>query len=223
MASNRADRARGVHVRKSTASHPKSAKRFPASGLMEAFLVSAGLVAVAEIGDKTQLLAILLAARFRKLVPIVAGIFAATIANHALAAWAGSLVSGLVDPQVLAWILGVSFIAMAVWALVPDKDDENAAPKAAASVFLTTTIAFFLVEMGDKTQVATAVLGARFENVALVAAGTTLGMMLANVPAVLLGEAVLKIAPLHLVRYAAAAIFLALGILTILSALALDA
>ncbi|MET0183404.1 MAG: TMEM165/GDT1 family protein [Caulobacterales bacterium] len=188
---------------------------------MEAFLISAGLVAVAEIGDKTQLLAILLATRFRKPIPIIAGIFVATIANHALAAWAGSLLSGFLDGKILLWVLAVSFVAMAIWALIPDKDDENAAPVAAGSVFLATTIAFFLVEMGDKTQVATAALGARFENVAVVAAGTTLGMMIANVPAVFLGDTVLKFAPLHLVRYAAAAIFAALAIATILSALAI--
>ncbi|MBW8815911.1 MAG: TMEM165/GDT1 family protein [Caulobacterales bacterium] len=178
---------------------------------MEAFLISLGLVAIAEIGDKTQLLAILLAARFRKPVPIIAGIFVATILNHAAAATLGFLVSKWLTGPVFQGIVGAGFIAMALWALVPDKDDEDAAKRAAHGIFLTTVVSFFLVEIGDKTQIATSLLAARFHNIALVAAGTTVGMMCANVPAVLLGEAATRIVPLRYVRMAAAVIFLVLG------------
>src|SRR5690348_14170946 len=155
---------------------------------MEAFLVSAGLVAIAEIGDKTQLLAMLLATRYRRPLPIIAGILVATLANHALAASVGAAVAAWLGPDAMRWIVGGLFIAMAGWALIPDKADEG--PKAAGHVgaFLATAIAFFLVEMGDKTQIATVALAARFQSVALVTAGTTLGMMIANVPAVLFGD-----------------------------------
>jgi putative Ca2+/H+ antiporter (TMEM165/GDT1 family) len=180
---------------------------------MEAFLVSTLVVAVAEIGDKTQLLAIILATRFKKPIPIILGILVATLANHALAALAGSLVSDFFDGTWFRWAIAISFIAMAAWALIPDKaDDEAAGGKARHGVFLTTLVAFFLVEMGDKTQIATVALGARFHNVLTVAAGTTLGMMLANVPAVYFGEAVTRIVPLKYVRLGAALIFLGLGI-----------
>ena len=180
---------------------------------MEALLVSTLVVAIAEIGDKTQLLAIILATRFKKPVPIILGILVATLANHALAALAGSLVAGLLDGAWFRWAIAVSFIAMAAWALVPDKaDDEAAGGKARHGVFLTTVVAFFLVEMGDKTQIATVALGARFHDVLWVAAGTTLGMMAANIPAVYLGEAATRIVPLRYVRLGAALVFLGLGV-----------
>ena len=182
---------------------------------MEALLISAGLVAVAEIGDKTQLLAILLAARFRKPWPIIAGILVATLANHALAATAGALAGQFLQGPWMRWVLGLAFLAFAGWALIPDKLDDGpdagAPAKSALAIFWTTTIAFFLVEMGDKTQVATAALAARFQDIALVAAGTTLGMMLANVPAVLIGEAAATKLPLKYIRWAAAASFAGIG------------
>ena len=188
---------------------------------MEAFLVSTGVVAIAEIGDKTQLLAILLAARFKRPSPILAGILAATLANHAVAALAGALIAGLVDGLWFRLAVGVAFIAMAIWALIPDKEDDAQAAKEAKGawgVFVATTIAFFLVEIGDKTQVATIALAARFEAVATVAAGTTLGMMIANAPAVWLGEKAAAVIPLRTVRIVAALIFLALGIWAVLEA-----
>ena len=162
---------------------------------MEAFLVSTGVVAIAEIGDKTQLLAILLASKFRRPWAIVAGIFAATVANHLLAASVGTLVAGWLGDELLRWILGLSFIAMGLWALIPDKVDEDEADAGKAGrfgAFIATLVAFFLVEMGDKTQIATVGLAARFDNLTMVTLGTTLGMMLANVPAVFLGEAATK-------------------------------
>lgn len=182
--------------------------------MIEPFLVSAGLVAIAEIGDKTQLLAMLLAARFRRPAPILGGILVATLANHALAAFAGAAVAGLLDGPWTRWVLGAAFLAFAVWALIPDKldDDEPPTARTGASVFWVTTVAFFLVEMGDKTQVATAALGAQFQNVAVVTAGTTLGMMLANAPAVLLGDKAATKLPLKWIRLAAAASFAAIGI-----------
>ena len=178
---------------------------------MEAFLVSTGLVAVAEIGDKTQLLAIVLAARFRRPVPIILGILAATLLNHTLAAALGVLVSHWLSGPGFQAVVGAGFVAMALWALIPDKDDATAGDRTAGGVFVTTLVAFFLVEIGDKTQIATTLLAARFQTVALVAAGTTLGMMLANVPAVLLGEAATKLVPLRYVRVAAAVIFGLIG------------
>lgn len=180
---------------------------------MEAFLVSTGVVAIAEIGDKTQLLAILLACKFRRPWPIVAGILAATLLNHALAATVGTLVAAAVEPAVMRWILGASFIAMGAWALIPDKvdEDEGGAGTSRFGAFLATAVAFFLVEMGDKTQVATVALGARFADVGLVTAGTTLGMMIANIPAVLLGNALIRRVPMKAVRIAAALLFLAIG------------
>ncbi len=182
--------------------------------LMEAFLVSTGLVAIAEIGDKTQLLAILLAARFRKPIPILLGIFVATIANHALAASIGSVAGSFFDGPWMKWVLGLAFIAFAGWALIPDTFEDKDAPRerAGASIFWTTVVAFFFVEMGDKTQVATVALGARFHEVAIVAAGTTFGMMLANTPAVFLGDAAATKLPLKAIRIAAAASFAAIGL-----------
>lgn len=180
---------------------------------MEAFLVSTGLVAIAEIGDKTQLLALCLAARWRRPVPILCGILTATVANHALAATVGALAGQILDGPWMKWVLGLSFLAFAAWALVPDRfeDDDCPPERTGQSIFWATTAAFFLVEMGDKTQVATAALAARFHEVFLVTAGTTLGMMIANAPAVLLGEAAARRLPLKAIRRVAAASFAAIG------------
>ncbi|MEJ6021377.1 TMEM165/GDT1 family protein [Ramlibacter sp. PS4R-6] len=180
---------------------------------MEAFLVSTGLVALAEIGDKTQLLSLVLAARFRKPWPIAAGIFVATLFNHALAGAAGAWLTTLLGPQVLRWILAASFIAMAVWMLIPDKLDAGEQERAShLGVFGTTLIAFFFAEMGDKTQVATVMLAARFPNWVAVVGGTTLGMMLANVPVVWFGERATRAVPIRAVHVVSAVIFLALGV-----------
>lgn len=180
---------------------------------MDALLVSTLAVAIAEIGDKTQLLALVLAARYRRALPVIAGILVATVLNHAAAAWVGAWVAGWLDPAWLRWIVVACFLGVAVWALIPDKLDEDGTPAPPRfGPFLATTIAFFLVEMGDKTQVATAALAARFENIAVVAAGTTLGMMLANGPAVLIGEAAAGRLPLKAIRIAAASAFAAVGV-----------
>jgi len=184
---------------------------------MEAFLISTGIVALAEMGDKTQLLSLVLAARFRKPWPIVLGILVATLANHALAGAVGSWVTTLLGPDMLRWVLGLSFIAMAVWMLIPDKLDEdegNDAPR--MGVFMTTAVAFFLAEMGDKTQIATVMLAAQYNAWAWVVAGTTLGMMLANAPVVWLGEAITKRVPIRLVHVVSAVIFAVLGALALL-------
>jgi putative Ca2+/H+ antiporter (TMEM165/GDT1 family) len=184
---------------------------------MEAFLVSLGVVALAEIGDKTQLLALVLAARFRRPVPIILGILVATLANHALAGAVGAWLAAAIGPMAMRWILGLSFIAMAVWTLIPDKlDDEKDAAEPRFGVFGTTVVAFFLLEMGDKTQIATIALAARYASLASVVAGTTAGMMLANVPAVLLGEVAARKLPMRLVHGIAGAIFLVLGVLVLL-------
>lgn len=185
---------------------------------LEPLLVSTGVVAVAEIGDKTQLLAIVLAAKFRKPVPIILGILAATLLNHAAAATLGFLVSQWLSGKVFQIVVGAAFIAMAGWALIPDKEDEGAASRSRGGVFLTTLISFFFVEIGDKTQIATSLLAARFHEIALVTAGTTLGMMIANVPAVFLGEAATKVVPLNVVRIIAAGIFALIGVWILLTA-----
>ena len=179
---------------------------------MEAFLVSTGIVALAEIGDKTQLLALVLAAKYRKPVPIIFGIFVATLLNHAVAGYFGAWLAATIGEQMLKWILGVSFIAMAGWMLIPDKLDEEDKP-ARFGVFLTTLIAFFIVEIGDKTQVATVFLAAKYADVIAVVAGTTVGMMVANVPAVLLGEVAAKKLPMRLVHSVVAIVFLVLGLI----------
>jgi putative Ca2+/H+ antiporter (TMEM165/GDT1 family) len=185
---------------------------------LEAFLVSAGVVALAEIGDKTQLLALVLAARFRRPVPIIAGILVATLVNHALAGAVGAWITTQVGPAVLRWGLGLSFIAMAVWIMIPDRlDDDPLAGKPGMGVFATTVVAFFLAEMGDKTQVATVALAARYASLAAVVAGTTVGMLLANVPAVLLGDRAAGRLPLRAVHGVAALIFVALGVLALLN------
>ena len=185
---------------------------------MDAFLVSTGIVALAEIGDKTQLLAFLLAARFRRPLPIVFGIFVATIFNHAFAAAVGALVSELLGPNTMRWVLGLSFLGMAAWILVPDEIDDEETSLTRHGVFLTTLLAFFVAEMGDKTQVATVALAARYESMAAVVAGTTFGMMLANVPAVYFGERIANRVPVKLVHGIAALIFAVLGIATLLGA-----
>ena len=180
---------------------------------MQAFLVSTGVVALAEMGDKTQLLALLLAARFRKPWPIVWGILVATLANHALAGALGAWVTTFLGPVALRWVLGVSFIAMAMWMLIPDKLDEgDAAAAPRLGVFATTLVAFFLAEMGDKTQIATVMLAARYNAFVWVVAGTTLGMMLANAPVVWLGERITRRVPIRAVHVTSAVIFLALGL-----------
>ena len=186
--------------------------------ILQSLLVSTGVVAVAEIGDKTQLLAIVLAAKFRKPVPIILGILAATLLNHAAAATLGYLLAQWLNGRTFQIVVGASFLVMAAWALIPDRDDEGAARRSRGGVFLATLVAFFLVEIGDKTQIATSLLAARFRDVAVVTAGTTLGMMLANIPAVLLGEAATRVIPLRFVRIAAAAIFAAIGAWVLLSA-----
>ncbi|QQS07617.1 MAG: TMEM165/GDT1 family protein [Fibrobacterota bacterium] len=185
---------------------------------MNAFLVSTGIVALGEIGDKTQLLAFMLAAKFRKPVPIVLGILVATVLNHALAGAVGSWVTTLVGPSVLRWILGGSFLAMAVWTLIPDKLDENEAKLAKYGAFLTTLFAFFLAEMGDKTQVATIALAAQFKAVVPVVAGTTLGILIADIPAVFIGDRAAKLIPVRVVHTIAAALFAIIGIATLLGA-----
>jgi putative Ca2+/H+ antiporter (TMEM165/GDT1 family) len=185
---------------------------------MDAFLVSTGIVALAEVGDKTQLLAFILAAKFRKPVPIIVGILVATIANHAFAGALGSWITSVVSPTAMRWILGLSFLGMAAWTLIPDKFDEDDAKLARYGVFGTTLVAFFLAEMGDKTQIATVALAAQYNAVVAVVAGTTLGMMIANVPAVLLGDRIAHRMPVRFVHGVAAAIFAILGVATLMGA-----
>ena len=180
---------------------------------MEAFLLSTGIVALAEMGDKTQLLSLVLAARFRRPWPILWGILIATLANHALAGAVGASVTAWLGPQWLRWILAGSFIAMAAWMLVPDKlDDDDATDAPRHSVLVTTIIAFFLAEMGDKTQVATVMLAAQYQTWFAVVAGTTLGMLLANAPVVWFGERVMRRVPVRAVHIVSALIFLGLGL-----------
>jgi putative Ca2+/H+ antiporter (TMEM165/GDT1 family) len=183
---------------------------------MEAFIISMLVVAVGEIGDKTQLLALLLAARFRRPVPIILGILCATITNHAIAGAIGQWVHGAVSPTVLRWGLGISFMAIAVWALVPDKMEKDQVLHGRYGVFCITLIAFFLAEIGDKTQIATIVLAAKYNALVAVVSGTTLGMLLADVPAVLLGHAASRAIPFKAVRLAAAGLFGALGLVVML-------
>jgi putative Ca2+/H+ antiporter (TMEM165/GDT1 family) len=185
---------------------------------LESFLVSAGVVALAEIGDKTQLLALLLAAKFRKPLPIVAGILGATLANHAFAGALGSWITAMLGPATLRWLLGLSFIGMAIWTLIPDNLDESDAKLARFGVFGTTLVAFFLVEMGDKTQIATIALAVQYHAFLSVVAGTTLGMMIANVPAVFLGDRIAHRMPVRLVHGVAAMIFAILGVATLFGA-----
>jgi Ca2+/H+ antiporter, TMEM165/GDT1 family len=184
---------------------------------VEAFLVSTGIVTIAEIGDKTQLLALVLAARFRKPWPIVAGILFATLVNHAAAAFLGSWAGDLLDGPASRWILGLSFLAVAVWALFPDRlSEDEQKDRRRAGAFLTTLVCFFLVEIGDKTQIATIALGATYDTLVGVTLGTTLGMMIANLPVVLAGNLAAKRLPLQAIRLVAAAGFAALGVLVLL-------
>jgi Ca2+/H+ antiporter, TMEM165/GDT1 family len=182
---------------------------------MEALLVSTLAVAIAEIGDKTQLLSLLLAARYRRFWPIAWGILVATLLNHALAAALGAVVAQWLSPPMLRWLLALSFVAVALWTLKPDRLDDDEAPAPRFGAFLTTTIAFFLAEMGDKTQVATVMLAAKYSPLAAVIAGTTLGMLLANVPVIALGARFATRLPLRAARWCAAAIFLLLAIAVI--------
>lgn len=183
---------------------------------MESFLVSTGVVALAEMGDKTQLLAFILAARFKKPVPIILGILAATLLNHGMAGALGSWISNTISPDYLRWILGASFIAMAIWTLIPDKIEEEETQVAQKlGVFGATLITFFLAEMGDKTQIATVAMAAHFHALIPVVAGTTLGMMIADVPAVFVGNKFAEKIPLKIVHGVAAAIFAILGVLVL--------
>jgi len=187
---------------------------------MDAFLISTGLVALAEMGDKTQLLALLLAARFRKPVPILLAIFVATLLNHALAAALGQWVSNMVSDDILRWLLGVSFLAMAGWMLIPDQlDDESGSIQKwqKLGVFGATFVLFFIAEIGDKTQIATVALAARFDAIVPVLMGTTIGMMIANAPAVFIGDKMAGRLPLRLIHGVAAAIFALLGLAVLLS------
>lgn len=185
---------------------------------MEAFLVSTGIVTLAEMGDKTQLLALILAARYRKPWPIVLGILVATLANHALAGAVGTWVTTFMGPAVLRWVLGGSFLAMAVWMLIPDRmeDEGDTGPAPRLGVFGTTVLAFFLAEMGDKTQIATVMLAAQYQAYIWVVAGTTLGMMLANAPVVWFGERITRRVPIRLVHLVSAGIFVVLGVVTLI-------
>jgi putative Ca2+/H+ antiporter (TMEM165/GDT1 family) len=183
---------------------------------VQAFLVSTSVVALAEMGDKTQLLSFVLAARLKRPLPIVLGILSATLANHLLAGWLGAWLASFVAPRTLRWVVAASFLAFGVWALRPDELGEHRTPTG-GGVFLTTLIAFFLVEMGDKTQLATIALAARYPSLPAVVAGTTLGMLIANVPAVWMGEALTQRIDMRRMRRVAAALFLVLAVLTLLA------
>ena len=186
---------------------------------MEALLVSTGVVALAEIGDKTQLLAFLLAARFKKPLPIILGILVATILNHGLAGAVGAWITHAVSPEILRWVLGASFIGMAIWTMIPDEiEDEETQVAKRFGVFGATLITFFLAEMGDKTQIATVAMAAHYADPMLVVVGTTLGMLIADVPAVFIGDKLANKIPMRLVHSIAAAVFAALGIATLLGA-----
>jgi Ca2+/H+ antiporter, TMEM165/GDT1 family len=186
---------------------------------MEALLISTGVVALAEIGDKTQLLAFLLAARFKRPLPIIAGIFCATIVNHGLAGALGAWITTAVSPQMLRWILAASFIAMAVWTMIPDKiEEEETRVAGKLSVFGATLVTFFLAEMGDKTQIATVAMAAHYGNPLLVVIGTTAGMLIADVPAVFAGDKLAARIPMKLVHGVAALMFAGLGVATLLGA-----
>ena len=188
---------------------------------MEAFLVSTGIVALAEIGDKTQLLSLVLAARYRRPLPIVAGILLATLLNHALASALGAWITTAVSPAALRWLVGVGFIAMALWILVPDKlnpDDASAGSSGRYGLFGLTLMLFFIAEMGDKTQIATIALAAKYSAFSTVVAGTTLGMMIANVPVVLLGHRLADRLPVRAIRWVTMALFAALGVIVLAGA-----
>ena len=181
---------------------------------METLLMSTSIVAIAEMGDKTQLLSFVLAAKFNNKLSIILGILLATLANHFAAGYVGAWLASLVSPQTLRWIVALSFFAFGAWALVPDKLEENQKLRG-AGVFITTLIAFFLVEMGDKTQLATIALAARYDSLAYVVLGTTTGMMIANVPAVILGNTLSHRINMKVMRWVAAGLFVVLGILAL--------
>ena len=186
---------------------------------MESLLVSTGVVALAEVGDKTQLLAFILAARFRKPLPIVLGILAATVVNHGLAGALGAWITSVASPQVLRWVLGLSFLGMAMWTLIPDEIEEDETRIASRlGVFGATLVTFFVAEMGDKTQIATVAMAAHYGAPLLVVIGTTAGMLIADVPAVFVGDRLAARIPMRLVHAIAAAIFAALGVATLLGA-----
>ena len=187
--------------------------------MIESLLVSTGVVALAEIGDKTQLLAFLLAARFKKPVPIILGILAATVVNHGLAGAVGAWITHSISPEILRWVLGASFLGMAVWTMIPDEiEDEETQVAKRFGVFGATLITFFLAEMGDKTQIATIAMAAHYADPLLVVIGTTLGMLIADVPAVFVGDKLANKIPMKLVHSVAAAVFAVLGIATLLGA-----
>jgi Ca2+/H+ antiporter, TMEM165/GDT1 family len=185
--------------------------------MIDTFLISTGVVAIAEIGDKTQLLALILAARFRRPLPIILGIFVATVLNHFAAGWIGQQVAGMISPLVLRWIIGLGFLAIAAWALVPDEMGEEEAQIKPYGAFLATAVAFFLAEIGDKTQVVTVALALKYQPLWAVVAGTTMGMMIADVPAVFVGKWIAsRMHILRYVRFVAAAVFALLGVLALL-------
>ena len=183
---------------------------------MDPFFVSTGSVAVGELGDKTQLLSLILATRLRKPLPIIAGIFAATLINHLIACSVGEWFGTLMAPAILRWVLGISFLAVAVWALIPDKMDENVKTHGNYGVFVLTTVTFFMAEMGDKTQIIALALAAKYDALVAVVAGTTLGMMIVNIPTVLFAERATKWVPVKVVRVVAALIYAILGVITLL-------
>jgi putative Ca2+/H+ antiporter (TMEM165/GDT1 family) len=187
-----------------------------ATSKMEAFLISTASIAVGELGDKTQLLALILATRLRKPGPIIAGIFVATFVNHLVACSVGEWAGKLISPQLLKWVLGISFLAVAAWALIPDKMDEEVKTRDAYGVFALTAVTFFLAEMGDKTQIVALALAAKYNELLAVVAGTTLGMMIVNIPTVLFADQATKWIPVKVVRMIAAGIYALLGVLTLL-------
>jgi len=193
---------------------PGPAGRKPGD-FVEALLVSAGAILLAEIGDKTQLLALLLAARFRAPLPVIAGIFTAVLANHLFAGAVGTLLASLISPAVLRWLLVASFAATAVWMLIPDKEPQGSARPSRYGAYATTVVSFFLIEMGDRTQVVTVALAAKYHALLPVVAGTTLGMLIADVPAVLLGRVAAERIPLALVHRFAAVVFVVLALLAL--------
>jgi Ca2+/H+ antiporter, TMEM165/GDT1 family len=183
---------------------------------MDPFFVSTASVAMGELGDKTQLLSLILATRLRKPLPIIAGIFVATLVNHLIACSVGEWVGTLITPNILRWVLGISFLAVAVWALIPDKMDEDVKTQGSYGVFALTAVTFFLAEMGDKTQIIALALAAKYDALVAVVAGTTLGMMIVNVPTVLFADRAMKWIPVKVVRVIAAIIYAILGVMTLL-------
>jgi len=183
---------------------------------MDPFFISTASVAAGELGDKTQLLSLILATRLRKPAPIIAGIFVATLVNHLIACSIGEWVGTLITPTILRWVLGISFLAVAVWALIPDKMDENVKTQGNYGIFALTTVTFFLAEMGDKTQIIALALAAKYDALIAVVAGTTLGMMIVNIPTVLFAERATKWVPVKFVRPVAALIYAILGVITLL-------